>query len=101
MTYGEERPIESASTIENVTEPGNGGGPSDPTIMPPLKKRKREYLSKSNEKWESSERENVHTSKHQHVSPMNWETGQEHQTKRKGKHSIPTLPKEINSILAI
>ena len=32
MTYGEEHPIESASTVENVTKPGNGGGPSDPTI---------------------------------------------------------------------
>ena len=32
MTHGDEQPIESTSSIENVTEPRNGGRPSDSTI---------------------------------------------------------------------
>ena len=65
-----------------------------------LKKRKREILSELNEKWESSGRENTPASKCQHVLPMNWETGQEHQIKRKGKHLTRTWLKSTQPLLS-
>ena len=67
---------------------------------PPLRKRKRELSSESNERWKSSGRDSTPDSKRPRVSPTNWANGQERQTRRRGRHLIPTLLRSTPSLLS-
>ena len=105
MTHGDEQPIQTTSSSENVEPSRNGSEPSqtinmDVNSTTQEEKRKREISSELNEKWKSSERESAPASKHHHMLPMNWGNGQELQKKRRGKHLTLTSPKSTPSLLS-
>ena len=67
---------------------------------PPLKEQKSESSNELNEKWKSSEREDVLASKHQHASRASLRSGKEHQKGKRGKHMTLTSLKSTPSLLS-
>ena len=69
------------------------------STLPP-RKRKRESLDESSERWTSSERESAPASRQHHELPKNWRNGKEHQIEIRGRHLTRTSTRSTPSLLS-